>query len=282
MAASGIESAEALGDGGVLVRFNSRQDSVPRILADPMLAVAHGGGGTLNRADRFLIPHPKSAGGAIELRVEPGSDPRDALEQGADVLITRDPALIEYVSARSEFTATPLPWSRTYVLVRSNAELGELTVDLADPTIRSSLARDAVRASARRAEPPYWWEERTECRDTSRINPGTPSTRVLYSKDDDVSRRLAERIVALAHSGSGLRAVGLESSAFAKAMGSGSEGAYVLGLPRESLVPCRDAWPWPTGVHLLPLIDTRAYAIVRKGAPPLTVDWDGTIRLAAP
>jgi hypothetical protein len=282
MAGTGIESAEALGDGRVMVRFNNPQDSVPRVLADPMLAVAHGGGSILNRADRFLIPHSKSAGIPIELRVEPGSDPRDALDQGADMLISRDPDLIEYVAGRSEFIATPLPWSRTYVLVRSTEESGELTVDLADSTIRSSLARDAVRASARGAEPPYWWQAETECRATPRTNPGTASNRVVYSKDDDVARRLAERIVALAHTGSGQRAVGLDSISLAKAIGSGSERAYVVGLPRESLVPCRDAWRWPAGAHLLPLIDTRAYAILRKGAPPLTVDWDGTIRVAEP
>jgi hypothetical protein len=38
----------------------------------------------------------------------------------------------------------------------------------------------------------------------------------------------------------------------------------------------------PPGVRSLPLIDTRAYAIVRKGVPPLTVEWDGTLRVGGP
>jgi hypothetical protein len=32
----------------------------------------------------------------------------------------------------------------------------------------------------------------------------------------------------------------------------------------------------------VPLIDTRASVILRRGSPDLTVDWDGTIRLVNP
>jgi hypothetical protein len=76
--------------------------------------------------------------------------------------------------------------------------------------------------------------------------------------------------------------VALDAAAFETSVRGGTERAYVVGLPRQSLAPCRDASMWPEGARLLPLIDTRAYAIVRKGAPPLTVDWDGTIRVAEP
>jgi hypothetical protein len=76
--------------------------------------------------------------------------------------------------------------------------------------------------------------------------------------------------------------VGLESDAFAGAVENGADRAYVVGLPRQTLVPCRDALRWPPGARLLPLIDIRAYAIVRKGTRPLTVDWDGTLRIVDP
>ena len=66
------------------------------------------------------------------------------------------------------------------------------------------------------------------------------------------------------------------------AIESGADRAYVVGLPRQTLVPCRDALRWPAGARLLPLIDTRAYAIIRKGTRPLTVDWDGTLRIVDP
>jgi hypothetical protein len=32
----------------------------------------------------------------------------------------------------------------------------------------------------------------------------------------------------------------------------------------------------------VPLIETRAHAIVRRGAPPLVAEWDGAVRLAEP
>jgi hypothetical protein len=276
---SGIESAAALRDGRLTVTLRSPEDSVPRILADPMLSVVHSRGSTLGRADRYLITRPRSALAPTEFRVEPDSDPRDALDAGADMLVTRDPRLVDYGSSRGEFTPFPLPWSRTYVLVHSGEQLAEMTVDVSALSVRSSLARDAVPASARAAEPPYWWIDRAQCPDTARTPSGTRSSRVVYDKDDDVARRLAERVVALARTGSALRAVGLETEAFARAVEGGSDRAYVVGLPRQSMVPCRDAFRWPAGARVLPLIDTRAYAIVRKGAPPLTVDWDGTIRL---
>ncbi len=281
LTASGIQSAAVLEDGRLRVTFEIPQDSIPRVLADPALGVPHGRGSTLGRRDRFLIARPQSAAGPTEFRVEPGGDPRDALDRGADLLVTRDPSLVEYGSGRSELAPLPLPWSRTYVLVWSRKQ-DELTVDLSAPGPRSSLARDAVRASAREAEPPYWWVDRTACPDSSTIASGTPSPRIVYRKDDEVARRLAERIVALARTGSSLRAVGLESAAFAQSLESAADGAYVVGLPRQTLVPCRDAPRWPAGAKLLPLIDTRAYAILRKGTRPLTVDWDGTLRIVDP
>jgi hypothetical protein len=161
---------------------------------------------------------------------------------------------------------------------------GELAGALNATSVRNTLAKDAVWAGARAAEPPYWWSDHTACRatSTSSLHPGNASSRVVYRKDDHVARGLAERIVALAPAGTGLRAVGLDTAELAAAVRGDTERAYVLGLPRQSLTPCRDASMWPEGARLLPLIDTRAYAIVRKGAPPLTVDWDGTIRVAEP
>jgi hypothetical protein len=282
LAANGIQSAAALEDGRLRVTLRAPDDSVPRVLADPALGVPHSRGSTLGRADRFLIARPQSSAGPTEFRVEPGTDPRDALDRGADLLVTRDPSLVDYGSGRSELAPFPLPWSRTYVLVWSREQPDELTVDLSAPAVRSSLARDAVRASARAAEPPYWWTDRNQCPDSSTISPATPSPRIVYSKDDEVARRLAERIVALARTGSSLRAVGLDSDAFAGAVESGADRAYVVGLPRQTVVPCRDALRWPAGARLLPLIDTRAYAIIRKGTRPLTVDWDGTLRIVDP
>ncbi len=107
------------------------------------------------------------------------------------------------------------------------------------------------------------------------------ASRIVYSRGDAVARGLAERLVAVAGTGSSLRAAALEPAEFAAALRDRTERAYVLAAPRASLAPCHDASAWPAGTSVQPLIDTRASAIVRRGSPALTVDWDGTVRVAA-
>ncbi len=91
-----------------------------------------------------------------------------------------------------------------------------------------------------------------------------------------MARGLAERIVALARD-TRLSATPLAAADLSVALRSGTEVAYVLSLPRQTLTPCREAAAWAPGARVQPLIDTRARAIVRRGAPPLSVDWDGTV-----
>jgi len=281
--ALGIDSAVELDDRRLRVLMRGGVgDSLPRFLADPALALTDGlasaggtGEGSLAIPRRGSLP-------VIDFRFPLERDARDALDREVDLVVTRDPALVDYVSNRAEFATFPLPWSRTYVLLEAGDRQGELAGDLNAASVRSSLARDAVRASARAAEPPYWWNDQRACQAASTLHSGSPSSRVVYRKDDEVARGLAERIVALASSSAGLRAVGLDPARFASAVRGGTERAYVIGLQRRSLAPCRDASMWPAGARLLPLIDTRAYAIVRNGSPPLSVEWDGTIRVAEP
>jgi hypothetical protein len=54
----------------------------------------------------------------------------------------------------------------------------------------------------------------------------------------------------------------------------------VLGLPGQSLVPCRESAAWPPRAMVVPLVDTRPYALLRRGGPALVVEWDGAVRPA--
>jgi hypothetical protein len=195
--------------------------------------------------------------------------------------VTQDPALVDYVGSRREFDAIPLPWSRTYVLLQMPgvAPLEGLSSD----TVRSSIARDAVPAFARATDPPYWWAGLT-CSPDSGVRLTHPvSSRIVYLRSDDAARALAERIVALYGGRLTLRSAGLDLTELASAVRSGAEQGYVLGLPHHPLAPCRELSTIPSGASIQPLVDTRAHAIVRRGSPGMTVDWDGTIRvLSAP
>jgi hypothetical protein len=271
----GIQSVTALDSERVALTLKNPSDSVPRILADPRLGVAYDRGSTLDRNDRFLVG---PFGRATEFRVEPGTDPRDALDAGADLIVTRDPEMTEYISGRSEFKSIPLPWSRTYVLVQPS---GPKSVDLSlDDSVHQSLARDVVRSDARPAQGPFWWVSDTSCR-TRRLSGSarSSSTRIVYPAGDGVARDLAERIVALLAPVTKLSSGALSSADFAAALDAGSERAFVLSLPLQPLAPCIAVAGLASDLQIQPLVDTRATAIVRRGSPPLTVDWDGTIRV---
>ena len=257
-----LQSAVALDDRRISLTLSRPQDSVPKVLADPAFSLA------IDPAQ-----HPPG----VKFELQAGMDPRDALDRGADLVVTRDPALVDYVAGRPEFAAFALPWSRTYVLLQP-ASAEPLDLVRGDPD-RRSLARDAVTADARAAEPPFWWNEVAACPTGLALAPTSTSSRVVYIRRDEVARGLAERIVALAGSSTALRAAALEPADFAALLRSGSDRAYVVALPRHTLAPCRESAAWPDGARIQPLIDTRAYAVLRRGAPPLTVEWDGTVRV---
>ena len=105
--------------------------------------------------------------------------------------------------------------------------------------------------------------------------------RITYREADPVAAAIATRFVGLADSPV-LRAAGVSDSEFVAAFRSGSSLAYVMALPRRVAAPCYRSGQLPAGARIQPLIDTRARAIVRRGAPPLTVDWDGGVRAVPP
>jgi hypothetical protein len=91
--------------------------------------------------------------------------------------------------------------------------------------------------------------------------------------------------------------VGLTPADFAGALRAGTELAYVVDVPARSLTPCQDMdtlvalAPWLAAdasagqaLALVPLIETRDRAIMRRDRVSLSIDGDGTLRLidAAP
>jgi hypothetical protein len=132
------------------------------------------------------------------------------------------------------------------------------------------------------------------------IDPGRVAGRVVYQSDDAIGRALTERLVALASVRAlpeltdmpeRLIATRVGDAVFASALAAGRELAYVLPLSREVLDPCamiaglRSRMPWAAPVDLrwvlVPLVETRSQAIVRRGIGTVRIDWDGTPYLAA-
>ena len=245
----------------------------------------------------LLMPIASASAPYLVSRLMRTVDPRDAIDAGSDVLVTGDPTAVAYAAARANLAVEPLPWSRTYALVMPGAApaiaSALLRPDSTSVMLRASLARDAVRGDARAAQPPYWWDGSAACGSTLDSLPtprpgGGRSNHVVYRRDDAIARGLAERLVALdQHS----IAMGLAPNDFARALRDGGELAYMLDLSRVSLSPCNDlrdlrsAAPWlvagdSTNARILPLIDTRESAIVKRNRASATVDWSGTLHFA--
>ena len=259
---AGVESLLPLDARRLVVGLSAPAFELPPIFADRTLGVARG------EHSPGLEP------------AAPGGDLRDAVDRGTDLVHTGDPDLLEYARQRPGITAVPLPWSRTYLLVLPAGTPGVDTAVPADTlALRAGLARDAVRIDARVPEAPFWWEQRDACE--QRSAPAArrqPLNAIAYPVADPVARDLAERIVALAGMPE-LTARGLAADSFAAALRAGGAVAFVVGAAKHAPVACRETAGWPPRVSVVPLVETRMHAILRRGTPPLAVEWDGALRV---
>jgi len=223
---------------------------------------------------------------AVRFLVAPGRDTRDVLDQGVDLLLTRDPRTLEYAATLPQFQTAALPWQRTHVLITPSRVRTTPSVSAED---RKALARDAVRGEARGAESPFWWESVSDCDSAASSAPaqlpnGSPPIlgRVVYDADDSAARDLAERFVGI---GAYPRAGGLAADTLVQALKLGNESGYIVSLDRRPLDPCREVQTllnnarWIDLASIVPLVDTRLQVIVRRGRSSLISEWDGGLLL---
>ena len=97
---------------------------------------------------------------SIRFLVAPDRDGRDFLDEGVDLLLTRDPTALGYATTLPQFLSVPLPWQRTHVFVSRwrGRSLPGLSSDA-----RQALAGAAVRGEARGAQGPFWWQALSDC-----------------------------------------------------------------------------------------------------------------------
>jgi hypothetical protein len=232
-------------------------------------------------ADNPVVLAPAPADGSWPLLrlqgYDAGSDARDVIDGGADVVITADPSALEYARRRGGLRLVPLAWATTYVLVAPPGS--RLPVDTSS-ALRAELARDVVRGESRPAEPPFWWDGGTRCSAQARDSTGRLPD-VGFPSGDPIARALAERVVALATAlpAGHRRLLPLGPSTFNYALSLGTMAAFVGPLPRyEPLLDCEGVPPLPAGSIVAPLVDARATAVLRDGVPAFLIQGDGTIR----
>jgi hypothetical protein len=244
-----------------------------------------------------------TAPSSIRFLIVPGGDARDFLDEDVDLLITRDAGGLDYAATLPSFISIPLAWQKVHVFVspwrgRSRPPIGDAA--------RRALAEDGVRGEARGAEEPFWWQSLPNCDVRSAGQPAqqAPATgRIVYERGADAARDLAERLVGLARApgpGSAAlfdallagspaqtyrQAVGLTGAALNTAQERGADAGYIMTLDRAPLDPCQtlraltDRLEWLDPETIVPLVDTRLRAVVRRGRAGITREGDGGLVL---
>ena len=230
----------------------------------------------------ILSPVDSLRGGWVLLiRIaEPNADPRDLMDRGADVVITADPAALEYARHRPEFRLVPLAWATTYALVTPPGAPQPAIPD----SLRAELVRDVVRAESRPAEGPPWWDSEAECRAAAPAASGRRPA-LAIPPGDAAARAIGERMVAvLGREPSGLRLVEYDRDEFGAALADARASAYVVPLPKfaPTMPGCAGVYHIPAGSTVLPLVETRATAVLRAGVPGFRMQGDGSIRFVPP
>jgi hypothetical protein len=309
-----VESIAPVGDRALAITLRSQRGDVPVALAHPDLAIARSVADSpwpLGTRSGRIAPdgHTPAAAAAMVITVARGNlstlrflvapgDPRDLLDQGVDLLLTRDPAALDYAATLPQFQPVPLAWQRIHVLLtpgrsRSSPSLSE--------DARQVLAGDAVRGDAQGARGPFWWQMLPDC-DVALSPPrdqSPPTPRIVYDARDGAARDLAERFVGLVRASGPAatalldallpdrprrtyqRTTGLTGEALALARRLGTDAGYVMSLERLPVDPCRDLQalmdgaPWVDPETIVPLVETRLHAIVRRGRSGVTAEWDG-------
>lgn len=215
------------------------------------------------------------------------SDPRDLLDESVDLLITRNRAALDYAATLPQFQSIGLEWQRTEVLLSPGRAQA---TPLLSNEARRALAADAVRGEARGAVGPFWWRDLPDCEVASprEREPGWRSSgRVVYDATDSAARDLAERLVGMpGRQRTYQRSNGLTGEAFALALRGGGDAGYVMPFDIRPIDPCRELQivmeraPWLDPATIVPLVDTRRRAIVRRGRSGIVSEWDGGLLIA--
>jgi hypothetical protein len=126
----------------------------------------------------------------------------------------------------------------------------------------------------------------------------------VYDASDGAARDLAERFVGLARASGPpatafldallpdrpgrtyQRAVGLTGETLTRTQRRGADAGYVTSVDSRPVDPCQDLKalidraPWLDPETIVPLIETRLRAIVRRGRSGVTAEWDGGLVIA--
>ena len=315
-----VESVVPISERALAITLRSQRTDAPVALSHSDLAVAKtvansawpaGTRSTRITSERGAAPSNSPSVFVVSPEHQPpirfvvaSGDPRDLLDRGAELLLTRDPATLRYSASLPQFQTVPLAWQRTYVLLTPGRSR---TAPALTESSRHALASDAVRGDARGAQGPFWWEMLADCEIGRSAPPGQPSPtpRIVYEAVDAAARDLAERLVGLARAPGPRstvfldallpdrprrayeRATGLTGEALAVSRRRGTDAGHIVAVVSSPVDACRDLQalmdtaPWLDPETIIPLADTRLHAIVRRGRSGVSAESDGGLVIAS-
>jgi hypothetical protein len=310
-----VQSIVPVSEQAVAITLWRHGTEAPLVLAHPDLAISKPlagsrwplgtrGGRIADESDASVITVVRGDVPAVRFFVAPG-DPRDLLDRNVDLLVTRDRAALSYAATLPQVQAWPLAWRRTHVLLAPGRAPSAPTLSEQQ---RQVLAVDAVRGEARGATGPFWWQAGVECGVAAPPPHSRPAPvpRVVYDANDAAARDLAERMVGLVRASGPAatafldallpdrprrmyqRATGLTGEALWRAVRLGEDAGYVLAIDSQPVDACgelkalADRAPWLDPAIIVPLVETRLHAVVRRGRSGLSTEWDGGIVIATP
>jgi hypothetical protein len=309
-----VQWVDVVDDRTLVIQLSTPRVDAPATLAHPHLAVARlvadsplPLGTRSSRLETGIDAAGKLASSELTVSrdhlpplrflVAPG-DSRDLLDAGVDLLLTRDPATLDYAATLQHFQRVPLAWQRTQLLVTPGRTA--LSPSRSEEA-RQTLADDAVRGEAQGAQGPWWWDTPACSIPIAGYPARALAPRIVYDANDGAARDLAERLVGLAGASDAAataildallpgrparifqRATGLTGEALANARRQRSDAGYLVSVERRPLDACRelqaltDRVPWLRRDEIIPLVDTRLQAIVRRGRSGVTADFDGDV-----
>ena len=252
LALAGVRSLQRRGEHELQVNLAAPNDSLLRVLAHPALAL------------RLSTVAPGRNADLPGFRAMPRSaDLRDALDAGADMVVTTDPATLDYARRRADLEIVPLPWSSVYAMVSP----GPLTATQAHG-FRAALARDVARADARAAAAP-------ECPAAGGLATAAGS-QLAYLAGDPTAASLAARLVALGAAGPRGTVLPLPRSEIQRRLGLQQLAGAVLPFPTLGAELCP---PEAAGYAVTPLVETRAHLVTRQAGPAIRRDGFGVLRV---
>jgi hypothetical protein len=200
---------------------------------------------------------------------------------------------------------------------RSPAAESVTSTDLRWEPLRNALARDILRAHAPQGTDGWWLTASASAScgitEASHTPAGITSSsssrprRLIFAEADPLAMALAQRLAVLAASdaprspesdaarsllpelaapvGERLIASGVSDADLEAGLRAGTDAAYLIALPRRVLDPCAHlrvlaaTVPWVRPAHVAFIVESAATLITNAGAPALTIDWLGTVRV---